>query len=113
MIISRLTSRRRFPDVYDTVTKTIAGEVSQADEYDFRKVKTQVLIPNSNTLVMGGFIKDNTKNSYTKVPFMGDIPVLGYAFRHESKSLDKDNLLIFITPTIVRDTDFQPTTTGS
>jgi type II secretory pathway component GspD/PulD (secretin) len=99
-------------DVFDTVTRTVAGQVSQADEYDSRRVKTQVLIPNSNTLVMGGFIKDNTKNSYTKVPFMGDIPVLGYAFRHESKSLDKDNLLIFITPTIVKDTDFQPSTTG-
>jgi type II secretory pathway component GspD/PulD (secretin) len=107
----RLNVAPEVSDVYDTVTKTIAGEVSQADEYDFRKVNTQVLIPNSNTLVMGGFIKDNTKNSYTKVPFMGDIPILGYAFRSESKSLDKDNLLIFITPTVVRDTDFQPSTT--
>jgi type II secretory pathway component GspD/PulD (secretin) len=99
-------------DVFDTVTRTIAGEVSQADEYDFRKVNTHVLIPNSDTLVMGGFIKNNTANSYTKVPFMGDIPILGYAFRSESKSLQKDNLLIFITPTIVNDTDFQPSTTG-
>jgi len=99
-------------DVFDTVTRTVSGQISQADEYDSRRVRTQVLIPNSDTLVMGGFIKDNTKNSYTKVPFMGDIPVLGYAFRHESKSLDKDNLLIFITPTIVKDTDFQPSTTG-
>jgi type II secretory pathway component GspD/PulD (secretin) len=99
-------------DVFDTVTRTIAGSISQADEYDFRKVNTHVLIPNSDTLVMGGFIKNNTANSYTKVPFMGDIPVLGYAFRSESKSLQKDNLLIFITPTIVNDTDFQPATTG-
>jgi type II secretory pathway component GspD/PulD (secretin) len=99
-------------DVFDTVTRTVAGSISQADEYDSRRVRTQVLIPNSDTLVMGGFIKDNTKNTYSKVPFMGDIPVLGYAFRHESKSLDKDNLLIFITPTIVKDTDFEPSTTG-
>jgi type II secretory pathway component GspD/PulD (secretin) len=97
--------------VFDTVTKIVAGVENQADEYDIRKVITQVLIPNSCTLVMGGFIRDNTKNIYTKVPIMGDIPILGYAFRHESKALDKDNLLIFITPTIVQDTDFQPTTT--
>ncbi len=108
----RLNVAPEVSDVFDTVTKTIAGQVSQADEYDFRRVDTQVLIPNSNTLVMGGFIKDDTKNGYTKVPFMGDIPILGYAFRSESKSLDKDNLLIFITPTIVQDTDFQPSTTG-
>jgi type II secretory pathway component GspD/PulD (secretin) len=99
-------------DIFDTVTKTVAGVINQADEYDFRRVNTRVLIPNANTLVMGGFIKNNTANAYTKVPFMGDIPILGYAFRSESKSLQKDNLLIFVTPTIVRDTDFQPSTTG-
>jgi general secretion pathway protein D len=107
----RLIVAPEVSDVYDVVTFTVAGEVSQADQFDSRRVTTQVLIPNSNTLVMGGFIKDNTQNSYTKVPFLGDIPVLGYAFRSESKSLDKDNLLMFITPTIVRDTDFQPSTT--
>ena len=45
------------------------------------------------------------------MPVLGDIPVLGYAFRSENKSLHKDNLLIFITPTIVKDTDFLPTAT--
>lgn len=95
----------------DTVTKIVAGVENQADEYDVRKVVTQVLIPNANTLVMGGFIKDNTQNQYTKVPVLGDIPVFGYAFRSESKGLVKDNLLIFITPTIVKDDDYQPTST--
>jgi type II secretory pathway component GspD/PulD (secretin) len=106
-----LTVTPEVSSVFDTVTKIVAGVENQADEYDIRKVVTQVLIPNSNTLVMGGFIRNNTKNIYTKVPIMGDIPILGYAFRSESKALDKDNLLIFITPTIVQDTDFQPTTT--
>jgi type II secretory pathway component GspD/PulD (secretin) len=103
------------PEVSDdagTVTRIVAGVENQADFYDIRKVTTQVLIPNANTLVMGGFIKNNTVNGYTKVPFLGDIPVLGYAFRSENKSLEKDNLLIFITPTIVKDDDFQPTTTS-
>ena len=104
-----LTVQPEVSSVFDTVTKIVAGVENQADEYDVRKVQTQVLIPNANTLVMGGFIKDNTKNIYTKVPVLGDIPVLGYAFRSENKGLDKDNLLIFITPTIVKDTDFQPT----
>ncbi len=97
--------------IFDTVTKIVAGVENQADEYDVRRVVTQVLIPNANTLVMGGFIKDNTANIYTKVPVLGDIPVLGYAFRSENKSITKDNLLIFITPTIVKDTDYQPTST--
>jgi general secretion pathway protein D len=102
------------PDVssfFATVSKTIGGVVFQADEFDARHIDTQVLIPNANTLVMGGMVKDNPSAAYTKVPLLGDIPGLGWAFRYESKSLDKDNLLIFITPTIVRDTDFNPTTT--
>jgi len=94
---------------FDTVTKTIAGEVNQADEFDSRVIDTQVLIPNANTLVMGGMVKDSPTASYTKVPFLGDIPVLGYAFRSEKKTMDKQNLLIFITPTIIKETDFQPT----
>jgi type II secretory pathway component GspD/PulD (secretin) len=60
---------------------------------------------------MGGLVKDSPSAQYTKVPFLGDIPGLGWAFRSENKSLDKDNLLIFITPTILQDSDFSPTTT--
>ena len=96
---------------FDTVTKTIAGQINQADEFDSRVIDTQVLIPNANTLVMGGMVKDSPTASYTKVPILGDIPILGYAFRSETKKMDKQNLLIFITPTIVRDSDFQPTAT--
>ena len=102
------------PDVssfYNTETKVIAGQTYQADVFDSRHIETQVLIPNANTLVMGGMVKDDPSDSYTKVPILGDIPLLGYAFRSENKQMDKDNLLIFITPTIVQDSDFHPTTT--
>jgi type II secretory pathway component GspD/PulD (secretin) len=101
------------PDVssfFGTVTKTVAGVIYQADEFDQRHIETQVLIPNAHTLVMGGMVKDNPNAQYTKVPILGDIPVLGLAFRSQSKTMDKDNLLIFITPTIVQDADFKPTT---
>jgi type II secretory pathway component GspD/PulD (secretin) len=102
------------PDVssfFGTVTKIIQGSTFQADEFDSRHIDTQVLIPNANTLVMGGLVKDNPNATYTKVPLLGDIPGLGYLFRSENKSLDKDDLLIFITPTIVKDNDFNPTAT--
>ena len=78
-----------------------------APVFDSRTFQTQVLVHNQNTLVMGGLVKDNPQSSTTKVPLLGDIPLLGYAFRSDSKSLDKENLLVFITPTIVKDTDFQ------
>jgi len=76
--------------------------------FDRRKIVTQVMIPDGNTLVMGGLVQDNPNATYTKVPFLGDIPGLGWAFHSEAKNMTKDNLIIFLTPTIVRDADFQP-----
>jgi type II secretory pathway component GspD/PulD (secretin) len=79
--------------------------------FDYRKIDSQVMIPNGNTLVMGGLVQDSPNATYTKVPVLGDIPGLGWAFRSESKTMTKDNLIIFLTPTIIRDSDFQPATT--
>jgi general secretion pathway protein D len=101
---------------FDTVTKQIGTQngspsIFQADEYDIRKLETRVVIPSGNTLVLGGLITDNLGNQSTKVPILGDMPLLGVAFRSEAKSRQKNNLLIFITPTIVQDSDYQPATT--
>lgn len=97
--------------VFRTITKTVASTVNQADEYDIRKIDTQVLIPSGNTLVMGGLMSDNSNQTYSKVPVLGDIPGLGWAFRYEGKNAIKRNLLIFVTPTIIKDADFHPTET--
>ena len=88
------------------------SSVLTAPVFDTRVLTTQVLIPNSNTLVMGGLVTDNPNGTYTKVPLLGDVPGLGFMFRSEDKHLNKDNLLIFITPTIVKDTDFQTSKSG-
>ena len=92
-------------------SQTVGGLTYQADLFDFRRFNTQVLIPNAHTLVMGGLVQDNPISTSTKVPLLGDIPGLGYAFRSETKSATKDNLLIFITPTIVKDDDFRSSDT--
>ena len=68
------------------------------------------MIPSGNTLVMGGLMQDQVGSRDTKVPVLGDIPVLGYAFHSSAKNRQKLNLLIFITPTIVQDSDFAPMT---
>jgi Flp pilus assembly secretin CpaC len=91
--------------------KIINGQVNEADIFASSKIETHVMIPSGNTLVMGGLISDATFKSYTKVPLLGDIPLLGWAFRHESKERSKANLIIFLTPTIIEDDDFQPTRT--
>ncbi len=91
--------------------QTLVGEVTTANIFAVRKVTTQVLIPSGNTLVLGGLMSDNTSKDRTKVPILGDLPGMKYIFGSSSKNRRKSNLLIFVTPTIVEDEDFQPTQT--
>jgi type II secretory pathway component GspD/PulD (secretin) len=98
--------------VFDTVTKNLGQQgIFQADEYDIRRIDTRVMIPSGHTLVLGGLVQDDVRNGNTKVPVLGDIPIFGYLFRSDTKSRQKSNLLVFLTPTIVQDQDFQPTQT--
>ena len=99
------------PEVSEPQKQPAVNGQLQPDGYIFRKIQTQVLIPSGNTIVMGGLVSDSTSKGYSKVPVLGDLPLLGLAFRHESKQRAQKNLIIFITPTIVQDSDFQPTTT--
>lgn len=68
---------------------------------DTRTAVTTVLIKSGNTLAIGGLMRQDTSDSYTKVPLMGDIPGVGAFFRSKSLSKKKRDLLIFLTPTIV------------
>lgn len=96
--------------IFDTVTKSLGvSGIFQADEYDIRRMETRVMIPSGNTLVLGGLVQDDVRNSNTKVPLLGDIPFMGQAFRSDTKSRAKNNLIIFVTPTIVQEDDYQPT----
>jgi type II secretory pathway component GspD/PulD (secretin) len=91
-----------------TFASTVAGQNNVVDSFLTRKLDTTVLIPSGNTLVMGGLIQDENRTGNTKVPLLGDIPGIGLLFRKDTKELDRQNLTIFITPTVVEDTDFQP-----
>lgn len=102
------------PDVssfFGTASQSVGNTAYTADIFDLRHIETQVMIPNNNTLVMGGLIQDNPTAQWYQVPLLGDIPYLGWAFKSKTVTMDKDNLVIFITPTIVKDDDFQPATT--
>jgi type IV pilus assembly protein PilQ len=93
----------------DQVASIVGGVANSVPSFETRELNTSVLIPSGNTLVMGGLIQDNVHEQDTKVPLLGDIPGLGYLFRSESKTRTKSNMIIFVTPTIVADEDFQPT----
>jgi len=109
-------SLRVTPEVSNIDSKDsqqINGFQNTANVYAIRRIDTWVMIPSGNTLVMGGLISDTKTKGYAKIPLLGDIPIVGLAFRHESKTRNKQNLLIFITPTIVEDEAFHITSSGS
>ncbi|MGO8677969.1 MAG: type II secretion system protein GspD [Limisphaerales bacterium] len=95
----------------DAVKSTVGGVVNIVNEFNEREMKTTVMIPSGNTLVMGGLVEDDIQNGNTKVPILGDIPGLGLLFRNDTKSRLKSNLIVFLTPTIIEEHDFQPTAT--
>jgi hypothetical protein len=67
-----------------------------------RQIDNTVVVKDGETVVVGGLISDRWQNDEFKVPFLGDIPGLGWAFKTSSKELRKINLLVFLTPHIVR-----------
>ena len=71
---------------------------------DTQNVKTNVLVANGETAVLGGIYELTERNDVDKVPFFGDLPVVGHAFKRRTKQEDKTELLIFITPKIMDET---------
>jgi type IV pilus assembly protein PilQ len=68
-----------------------------------KQVKTQVLVENGGTVVIGGIFTQDEQSEINKVPLLGDIPFIGYLFQNRVKSIRKTELLVFITPKIVTD----------
>ncbi|HEY3308079.1 MAG TPA: type II secretion system secretin GspD [Desulfuromonadaceae bacterium] len=68
-----------------------------------RAAKTSIVIKDNETVVIGGLIQDQETENISKVPFLGDIPGLGWLFKTKSKSRQKTNLMILLTPHIVKD----------
>lgn len=67
------------------------------------EVETQVLVDNGETIVLGGVFKNETSEAVTRVPFFGDLPIIGNLFKHRQRSTSKTELLVFITPKIVEE----------
>ena len=86
------------------INKDSVGQVTAAGfAIDTKHVKTEVLVENGGTVVIGGIFSQDERNTTTKVPLFGDIPVLGNLFKNNSKTDNKTELLVFITPRIVDD----------
>ena len=94
-------------EIEQEVSSVLLGgaSISQASDIitNERKILTKVLAEDSRIVVLGGLIKDDVQDGQQKVPLLGDIPLLGRLFRSDAVQITKQNLMIFIRPTIVRD----------
>ncbi|MDR0275218.1 MAG: type IV pilus secretin PilQ [Burkholderiaceae bacterium] len=87
----------------DITDDTPGGVVAGAMSINTKHVQTQVLIENGGTVVIGGIFTMDETDSVTKVPLLGDIPLLGNLFKQNAKTKNKQELLVFITPKVVAD----------
>ena len=89
------------------VSETLNGQVNQAPSFSRSRIVTQASVPSGYTLVLGGLDQDIVNKTFTKVPFFGDIPGLGSLFRSDTRTHNAETVLLFVTPTIVSDSDYQ------
>jgi general secretion pathway protein D len=80
---------------------TFAGATVTSPIIDTRSLDSNVLIKSGDTLAIGGLLQDEQTKARSKVPLLGDIPVLGYFFQEKLNARTKRNLLVFVTPTII------------
>lgn len=85
------------------VSNVLAADGAVDVRFGKRQLNTTVMVKDSQMLVLGGLIDERTQESQSKVPFLGNIPLLGQLFRSTSTKVEKKNLMVFIKPTIIRD----------
>ncbi|MDH4284348.1 MAG: type IV pilus secretin PilQ [Gallionellaceae bacterium] len=83
---------------------TVGAAYGGVPSVNTNQVSTQVLVENGGTVVIGGVYKQSDSKSTEKVPLLGDVPVLGWLFKNENRRNEKTELLIFITPKILKET---------
>lgn len=93
-------------DIYQEISALLGGEsenilTNLGPTLTKRSTKTSVLVKDKQTVVIGGLMQDRDEEIVTKVPFLGDIPLLGWLFKYKSTTKEKTNLLVFLTPHVV------------
>ncbi len=85
----------------DSQGKVVQTPLGEAVSIDTQRIGTQVLVDNGETIVLGGIYQQNLISRVSKVPVLGDIPLVGFLFRNTSDKNERQELLIFVTPKIV------------
>jgi type IV pilus assembly protein PilQ len=87
--------------IKDDVSGFISTSIGDVPQIDTREVNTAVLVDNGQTVVIGGVYEFNSREDLNKVPFLGDVPILGNLFKRTTRGTQKAELLIFVTPKIL------------
>ncbi len=94
-------------DFYQEVTKLDTANTTSATDRPTtlkRELQTTIIVEDGNTVVIGGLIDESLSKDVGKVPCLGDIPVLGNAFKSQSSGRERTNLFLFLTPRVVKNT---------
>lgn len=96
-----------FVDIEQEVSSVVRTTTSGIDSPTIRqrKMKTSVVVNDSEALALGGLIQERENTTKTKVPVLGDVPLLGAAFRQKTNAVNRTELVIFIRPRVIRDMD--------
>ncbi|HHL40968.1 MAG TPA: type II secretion system protein GspD [Deltaproteobacteria bacterium] len=93
-----------FQEISAVAPKTVASQAGATDLITTkRSARTEVVVQDRQTVVIGGLIQEKTTDNITKIPLLGDIPFIGSLFRYKKEEKRKTNLLVFITPYIIED----------
>jgi general secretion pathway protein D len=87
-------------DIKDIISENFGGN---GPVWSNRKVKTMIVVKDQQPVVIGGLMSEKLTLTESKVPLLGDIPLIGYLFKYQSRERQKTNLLIFLTPYIIKD----------
>lgn len=90
-------------EIEQETSSVIPGTIEQGIATRKRFIRTSVLVDDGGILILGGLIQEEVSDTESKVPLLGDIPLIGFLFRTQSTTKTKANLMVFLRPTILRD----------
>ena len=102
----RLEVKQEITAIAENVSQTIgsgSSSIPVGPTTTKRAMETITIVPDQQTVVLGGLVRDNVTFNERKIPLLGDIPLLGWLFKSRSQQTEKVNLLVFLTPSVVRD----------
>jgi type II secretion system protein D len=95
--------KSQYETVGVTIVSQIGGPTITSPIKDITRAEASVNVASGNTVVMGGMITSTDTTITSKVPWLGDVPIIGQAFRYDSRTTKRTELLIFLTPRVIRD----------